>query len=471
MYAKGLFLVLFFSFSNVNANYFNNYIPIKTLGEVPAEFLEDPVKHAKKMAALEKELNRKQAREFYESTYTAVSKKFKSGNIYYNDPLTGLVREIASKLNYPSPEIKNSIKIYVSRSVYPNARVFPDGSIFLNAGLIALLENEDQLAYIIAHEISHFELKHALKRYKHFDKLEDRDSDGQRRLFRWLRHTRENEFEADARAIHYLVNSPYDINAGIRALKLLHKLETGFEENEFDLYSYFNNEHFTIDTGWLSKNSIEIRTNEIKSAVSKSFFSDEMEDLGRTHPYLDKRILAVNTILQSIQKENRNIQNLKNITSTYKPFREMSLFEIVENSFFNANYSYSIYLSIKLLKEYPDNIFLKINILRCLYWLSHYREKNAQDRILTNTFHVNTQNYYNINTLLSHLGINDFKQICYGYAKQNENYLNNSEQFLIYLAKITKSYIGFQAALFIFNQYLEKFPDGKFISFVKSNTQ
>src|SRR6266496_1674507 len=58
-----------------------------------------------------------------------------------------------------APEhVKWSFKVF--RDPMPNAFALPNGSIYVNTGLLSLLENEDQLASVLAHEITHVTDRH-----------------------------------------------------------------------------------------------------------------------------------------------------------------------------------------------------------------------------------------------------------------------------------------------------------------------
>lgn len=52
----------------------------------------------------------------------------------------------------------------------PNAFALPNGSIYVNSGLISLLEAEDQLASVLAHEITHVTERHSYLHYRDYRK-------------------------------------------------------------------------------------------------------------------------------------------------------------------------------------------------------------------------------------------------------------------------------------------------------------
>jgi len=58
---------------------------------------------------------------------------------------------------------RNSSQYYAFRVVYdprPDAWTFSTGSVYVTTGLISMIDNEAQLAYVLAHEIAHVEQRH-----------------------------------------------------------------------------------------------------------------------------------------------------------------------------------------------------------------------------------------------------------------------------------------------------------------------
>ncbi|WP_415882083.1 M48 family metallopeptidase [Neptuniibacter sp. QD34_54] len=61
------------------------------------------------------------------------------------------------------PEFKGHIKVGLHRAAVLNAFALPNGSIYINLGMLASLENEAQIASVLAHEGIHFLQKHSAK--------------------------------------------------------------------------------------------------------------------------------------------------------------------------------------------------------------------------------------------------------------------------------------------------------------------
>jgi len=125
------------------AVYFSNQL-------LPASYAYEftPPKLNKRLRRLDKDINEK-AEKFID----LISK---SGALYSNEQLEAYISKVGKKLlaTLPSESVKN-ISFKVIRDPRINAMAFPNGQIFINAGIVARLENEAQLAFLLGHEISH----------------------------------------------------------------------------------------------------------------------------------------------------------------------------------------------------------------------------------------------------------------------------------------------------------------------------
>lgn len=61
------------------------------------------------------------------------------------------------------PEYDGAIVVHVHKAPLLNAFALPNGSVYVNMGLLAALENEAQIATVLAHEGAHFIEKHSAK--------------------------------------------------------------------------------------------------------------------------------------------------------------------------------------------------------------------------------------------------------------------------------------------------------------------
>ena len=91
---------------------------------------------------------------------------FESSGIIYRDPaLEDYLYQIAGKLQPPEVRNKYNFRIRLIKDPYLNAFAFPNGVIYLHTGILSRLDNEAQLAALLAHEMTHCTHRHALRAF------------------------------------------------------------------------------------------------------------------------------------------------------------------------------------------------------------------------------------------------------------------------------------------------------------------
>jgi predicted Zn-dependent protease len=84
----------------------------------------------------------------------------KEGLVYHEGELEAYLDRVGQAVA-ANKEIENvNWKFRALRDPAPNAFALPNGSIYINTGLLALLENEAQLAGVLAHEVIHVSNRH-----------------------------------------------------------------------------------------------------------------------------------------------------------------------------------------------------------------------------------------------------------------------------------------------------------------------
>jgi predicted Zn-dependent protease len=94
-----------------------------------------------------------------------LDERFEKDGVVYHDPrmdtyLTRVGNAIVAGIKIENVEWK----FRALRDPVPNAFALPNGSIYINTGLLALLDDENQLAAILAHEVMHVSYRHTYLR-------------------------------------------------------------------------------------------------------------------------------------------------------------------------------------------------------------------------------------------------------------------------------------------------------------------
>ena len=91
---------------------------------------------------------------------------FESSGVIYRDPaLEDYLHQIADKLQPLEVREKYNFRIRLIKDPYLNAFAFPNGVIYLHTGILSRLDNEAQLAALLAHEMTHCTHRHALRAF------------------------------------------------------------------------------------------------------------------------------------------------------------------------------------------------------------------------------------------------------------------------------------------------------------------
>lgn len=169
--------------------------------------------------------------------YKTSSRILGSSPLVKDQTITKYVNLVGKLLVLNLPEQPNSWTFGVLESQDINAFAAPGGYIFLTKGLLKQLENEDQLAAVIAHEIAHVKFKHysnvakkqmlaefslkSLNAGNEDSQLEAMANATTLILARGL--DKQSEFDADREASKLLAKTGYDPSAMADVLVILEK--------------------------------------------------------------------------------------------------------------------------------------------------------------------------------------------------------------------------------------------------------
>jgi predicted Zn-dependent protease len=88
--------------------------------------------------------------------------------IYRDEKLDAYLNNVVAKLQPQTAPADLAIRVKVIKNAYLNAFAYPNGIIYIHTGLLARMDNEAQLAVVLAHEITHCTRRHALRAFRHF---------------------------------------------------------------------------------------------------------------------------------------------------------------------------------------------------------------------------------------------------------------------------------------------------------------
>jgi len=154
-----------------------------------------------------------------------------SGVLYQDAEIENYLNLIAETLhtNSISPDISFQIKVVKDPNL--NAFAFPNGVIYIHTGILARMDNEAQLAALLAHEMVHCTHRHSIRVLRSIKDRTQAKTATVRELAQFLGitgsiasingYTRELETEADRVGLDLAVKANYDPREVLKLFELL----------------------------------------------------------------------------------------------------------------------------------------------------------------------------------------------------------------------------------------------------------
>ncbi|MFM7024370.1 MAG: M48 family metallopeptidase [Flavobacteriales bacterium] len=341
---------------------FNHYQNIECNGEIPKVIIKTMDKRIaeeeKKEISKKDNWREKKKKEKFiiESSY-GISELLVSGAVVFNDSLSLYITGVAKELLKNDPETFSKMHFFAVKAPYINAFSTHEGVVLINIGLIAQLETEAQLAFILAHEIAHFKKKHVLNPYIENKSNHNRNAynvqQEQENILKQENYSKEFEMEADELGMEILQQSSYSLES-ISAVFDLLQYSSLRKQIPFDP-KFFNTPNLTIPSSYFLK-----KVNELK----------EHDNNSSTHPNISQRR---NNVLSKVASwSNKDRKDFIHPQSRFELIRDIASFELISIYITYRKYEMAIYHAYTLLQKYPESEFLYSAIGNALYFLSKY---------------------------------------------------------------------------------------------------
>ncbi len=358
---------------------------LEGVGEIPKEFITaSSVKYSKKISEVENSKEYKEDRrkakktkkQFYLESHFGIDDILQSGYVLYNDELSTYVQKVFDNIPLDSHLKKKKPRVYLLRSSAVNAFATDQGIVFVTLGLLARLESEAQLAFILCHELVHIKHEHVLDKFFVSKKL---NAASQKETMKRLGIDNEIfsqsffsvklEEEADEEGYELFLQTKYSGEDLDGVFKVLYYSYLPFEEMAFPK-NFFDDEHYVLPAyAWLDSTSAISGMNE-----GLGLLDDDQE---RTHPSSLSRLLKLSSELEDADNSGkaiylegeRQFEKMQWLARYQLPFIDLE----------NENHPAAVYNAFVLLNEYPNNPELKKVIAKALYMESVQRnfEENS----------------------------------------------------------------------------------------------
>ena len=152
--------------SSIAQTDFGNYKTLQSKGTIPEDFTKSTKsKLDDDLAKKKTDLTASQEKILFEGTNYAIDELLHSGMVVYGDEISKYATEIVDRLLRNDPSLRSELRIYTIKSNETNAFSTDQGIIFVTTGLMSQITCEAQLAFVLAHEIAHYQKKHVLETF------------------------------------------------------------------------------------------------------------------------------------------------------------------------------------------------------------------------------------------------------------------------------------------------------------------
>lgn len=302
----------------------------------------------------------KQNKEYWEKSKENFIENIEDSVFIYSKQIDERVSNILGEIYQSNPNIDHSnFRFFVRTSPLPNASSYGNGIFSINNGLFSLTENDDEIAFILCHEIAHYELQHIDKSIEtYFQETESGDAKDriskikekrygrfalarefyQDLSFLMRKNSREAEIEADSLGNIYYSKTSYSPAAAIAILSRLDFDERSYFNKKIDLKKYFSFEEYPFKNYWIEKEETNL-FNIDKPINEYAFNADSI----KTHPAIKERV----KILKAQSPEDKEVTVMDS-----KDLRKISILTAIEIALDKKQLDLALYF---LINEFESN--------------------------------------------------------------------------------------------------------------------
>lgn len=440
-----------------------DYEYLRNTKDIPTEFLGDQIDTKVVYDEIDKEKVKDNDRlfsEFQVSNNFSLKNLYNGGLVLYSGPVYDYVNKVAQKIIDQDKSIQRNIRVFIILDPTVNAMALNSGDIFVNVGLIAHLQNEAQLAYILCHEFIHYKEKHIFDRVKETEKVKKDASSyklyNEQDINLYLnKYSRENESEADRLGFGLFIKSGYSFKEALSALELLKYADFPFENVELKR-SDFETTYLKLPQSYFKDNRSEI------------FLKDFYNDTTRTHPNIGQRKQSVNTLIRIEKSQSPEALFLVG-ESEFKVIRESCRYELSTLYLMDRDYIASLYNTIILLKDNPNSLYLNRCLIKAYSYLQNVNNNNRISILVANPKKVQGETQ-KMHFLFSKLTKEEFNAFCLKKSWEIYKKFPEDNEIKIYTSEVTKDFVKYVSTSITYFEPQEKYNDSIITSYYAADT-
>jgi Zn-dependent protease with chaperone function len=345
--------------------------------------------------------------------------------------ITTALQQMVKNIQAANPDVSKELRVVLVRDNVPNAATLGDNTLFVNMGLLHYLQNEDQVAGVLCHEIGHLLRKHTIKVLKYnYEKDKEAKLDVKAlrgaterrtdRAFEMLKtavykksvYRRKHEYQADSVGYLLFKNTKYRPAAFAEALELADATDTikydGLLKETYPRLYDLPGQKFNEQ--WMK---VEDFTSYNYNAYTTKFNEDSVS----THPGGKERTGKLASLFPELAQKNMH----REPAEAFKKVKETAERERLQNLYTQEKYGEAVYLSMLYLQQHPDDVFYSAWLGRGFDKIYEARKSYTLNRYLDQVEpKEQSQSYIQFLSFMWNLKPAELKHIAAFYNKGNQ---------------------------------------------------
>ncbi len=314
--------------------------------------------------------SKRKSKEFAALTNYSIDNLLKSGNVVYGDPISNYCNSIIDKLTANRDDINTAIRLYTLKSNDANAYSTHQGIIIMTTGLIARLQNEDELAFVLAHEIAHVLENHNVESFDYNSELFKRDVAGNKldeKILKSAKHSKKSEFEADDLGFEMYISAGYNPKAILGTMDKL-------------LYSYLpiKQQYYNYDEVQSESYRFSDRDRTFKEIDIEA--EEDVDDSKSTHPNIKRR---KENILEKIEKDDLDTTGKLDVSPEFRSIKSIAYKEAIYRHVIYHQYVEALILIDAIDNEVEvDPMFLSRHKAMCYFGIQAFINEQQKSDVI-----------------------------------------------------------------------------------------
>lgn len=341
---------------------------------------------------------------------------------------------------------KTQFHFFIDRTSSVNAYSYEDGTIVCDLGLLTTMENEDQLAMVLCHELGHHLLNHVnnsiIKQLEKYNSPE---------FLAQIKEIKKQNYDTKDKLEALLVKDVFDRRYHSRyqeraadSLGIVLYRNTGYDgkniSHVFDLLDASDG-IITVCTiqSFFKQESISINEDMFKPPKHMSFGAatkKEIADSLKTHPDCSQRKMAMQFYFNKNPKHGADylVGNEQRLSA----IKKVALFDEATYSKDNNDLGFYFYQLIQNNSLFPSDRYIKSEIFDTMVSICSHQKSHTLYAIVSNQYISKNDNdeYNKLLKLLDNLSLKEMTQITVSYYQNNKSLITASVEAINNINKL-----------------------------------